>query len=163
MYCYSKLLFYLSVKMERVKTHKLRSGVYELRSKADPEIYYIGSAIDMRIGLSNHISKLRLGRSNHYKLVDHVKKYGIEDLEFIIIERCSQDNLYEREQYYISELNPPLNTNKFASCCDGDSGRQKAFMDFLDEDIPNYVLLEYKINKICDKDLFPEELIPFNI
>lgn len=91
-------------------------GVYMLRSKSNPDIYYIGSTVDLRNRMQDHITKLNNLRSEHLKIQSHVNKYGIDDLEFIVLKLCSIDHLEYYEQYYISELHPILNTHKFARC-----------------------------------------------
>jgi group I intron endonuclease len=85
-----------------------KSGVYMMRSKKDTDIYYIGATLDLYIRQYSH-SKL------HPLLQAHITNFGSEDLEYIILEYCDIDHLFEREQYYISELKPSLNANRIAT------------------------------------------------
>lgn len=85
------------------------SGVYKISSSKFPEIFYIGASCDIKKRWSGHISFLKGSLHSNYNLRTHVKKYGIDDLVFEIIELCANENLAERERYYINKLSPNFN------------------------------------------------------
>ena len=116
-----------------------------LISKKDASEFYIGASSDL---------KKREGTVNikkHPGIQGHVRKYGPDDLEFYVIEYCKVWELYEKEQYYISELQPSLNTYRFAtnthyngalSYCKEDSEfvfnyeTERQLLEFLSNDLP---------------------------
>lgn len=77
-----------------------KSGIYKIKSIKTNRIY-IGSAINISLRWKRH--KRDLTNSKHHStfLQRHFNKYGIDDLEFSIIELCEIDNLIEREQFYL--------------------------------------------------------------
>ncbi|HEV8512294.1 MAG TPA: GIY-YIG nuclease family protein [Cyclobacteriaceae bacterium] len=92
----------------------MASGIYKISSITHPDRVYIGSAKDLIIRLRTHLSQFRKGKHINYLLLGHIKKYGIEDLKFEIIEECSIDSLLIREQYFIDSLKPSFNICKKA-------------------------------------------------
>lgn len=77
------------------------SGIYMIQSISKPERIYIGSAMDIRVRWNNHKKDLGKNKHHSFKLQSHINKYGIEDLEFSIIESgeyISKNHLLSREQ-----------------------------------------------------------------
>lgn len=93
---------------------KRQSGIYKIQSVIKPERIYIGSAVNITSRWALHLREL--GKNNHHssKLQNHVNKYGIADLSFIIIEPCFPEWLIMREQYYMDALKPYFNICKIA-------------------------------------------------
>jgi group I intron endonuclease len=102
-------------KRGRPRIDELISGVYILKSKSIPSICYIGSSGNIIRRIKNHLIKLKNNSSGHLLLQDHVNNYGIKDLRFIILKRCHKDHINYWEQYFISEINPPLNSFRFTT------------------------------------------------
>jgi len=94
-----------------------RSGIYIIKSKINPDRFYIGSASYLESRKRTHFSALNLNKHHSIQLQRHYNKYGKEDLVFEIIEyvRRNRLKLIEREQYWLDELNPYFNTNKIAN------------------------------------------------
>lgn len=90
------------------------SGIYKIESIIHPDRIYIGSAKKFSYRRTKHFYKLKNNNHENGKLQNHVNKYGIEDLNFIIIEKCNILELLIREQYYIDTLNPFFNICKIA-------------------------------------------------
>jgi len=81
-----------------------------------------GSSVDLKSRLAMHKSQLLHNRHKSSKLQRHANKYGVADLEFIIIEEInfiSKTHLLQIEQYYIDLYKPWFNTNPMASSCLG--------------------------------------------
>ena len=91
-----------------------RTGIYIIKSKIKPERVYVGSAVNIAQRWSDHLSRIKVNQHRSPMLQNHFNKYGIEDLEFSILEECIIDILLEREQYYIDTLKPFFNTLKIA-------------------------------------------------
>lgn len=148
----------------RQKKNNSRPGIYMLRSKNDPEIFYIGATSNLYRSKYKHRQINRF--NNYYHIQNHILKYGIDDLEFTIIEYCRIDELFQKEQFYISEFKPTLNINKIATNTQdkksGDAFRV-FYEDLKKEHINNKISPreEYLFNKL--NDIIPEILIPLNI
>lgn len=92
----------------------MTSGIYKITSKSNPSKTYIGSSTNVKRRKLEHIKRLK--RNEHHSIIlqRHVDKYGIDDLEFSIIEFCEIDQLLIREQHYIDIINPYFNVCKIA-------------------------------------------------
>lgn len=99
--------------MERSRQSKGYSCVYQIESNINKNIY-IGSAVDMKRRAKEHLLKLKQGTHVNRILQNHVNKYGIEDLDFSVVEDCSKEELVSKEQYWIDKLNPKFNICKIA-------------------------------------------------
>ena len=90
------------------------SGIYKIQSTIKPERYYIGSAVNINNRWKHHISELKLNKHGNKKLQNHVNKYGINDLQFHIVENCDKEKLIQYEQIFIDKWNPYFNICKIA-------------------------------------------------
>jgi group I intron endonuclease len=130
-------------------------GIYMLRSKTDPELFYIGSTKNLLQRYFAH-KQLRIDHNPH--IFGHIKKYGKNDLEFIILELCDYIYLIEREQYYISEFKPSYNLHRFASQPDSSSILAKKIA-FTEMGHSCFDKESQILNLICNTEI----LIPLNI
>lgn len=88
------------------------SGIYQIRSKINGKIY-VGSAMCIKKRWGVHLLALKKNINSRH-LQNHVNKYGVDDLQFSIIEFCPKEKLLEREQYWINTLQPQFNLAKIA-------------------------------------------------
>lgn len=84
---------------------------------------YIGSSVS---GLGrrkiNHLFYLRNNSHHSIKLQNAFNKYGEENFTFKVLEKCSKENIIEREQYWIDKFNSynkGYNSNPKAANCFG--------------------------------------------
>lgn len=103
-----------------------QSGIYKIQSKIKPERIYIGSAIDITHRWRIHFKDLTESRHHSAKLQYHVNKYGIDDLQFSILEPCFPEWLVNREQFYLNKLKPYFNICKIAGSNLGVKQSEKA-------------------------------------
>lgn len=77
-------------------------GIYKITNQLNNKIY-IGQSIDIGRRWSEHKSRAFETNTNcYYKpLYCAIRKYGLKNFNFEIIEECSPENLNEREKYYI--------------------------------------------------------------
>ena len=68
--------------------------------------FYIGQTIDF------HDRQLQHKRDPQPKMRDDVEKYGWDAFKFEVVEECSREDLNDRENYYITKLDPAYNTIK---------------------------------------------------
>jgi group I intron endonuclease len=148
------------------------AGIYKIQSKLFPDKFYIGSSKNLQSRKRFHFN-IELMRINRTPFRFHVMKYGIDDLEFIILERCSSNHLISREQYYLSELNPPFNVHRFASsqgnCTDAlicaKKDIREEYANHRDSTIKYFreidlILIEKDVLTMCNRDIIPENIIP---
>jgi group I intron endonuclease len=135
------------------------SCVYMIRSIAEPDKFYIGSTADYSTRKKGHrqtLVKWNKHNGRSLKLLEHVKEYGLDDLQFKIIEKCASDILFIREQYWLDTLNPYFNTYLTASdphyrgCDLNDMCGEKGFKH----------ISEAKVLLYCSQDLIPEIIVP---
>jgi len=87
------------------KELKDKGGIYMLKYKFDPNIYYIGRAKNFQNRLKSHLKTTITDRFHKFgNLV------GWDKFEFSIIEICELNTQQEREDYYLQKYLPVLNT-----------------------------------------------------
>jgi len=88
--------------------------IYKITTKTGGKIY-IGSAANFHKRTLAHINLLTRLKHPNTILQNHVNKYGIKDLDFIILEIVMfKSDLINREQFYIDKFKPKLNIMKKA-------------------------------------------------
>lgn len=119
-------------------------GIYKITNKINGKVY-IGQSVNIQKRWIKHKSNLRLNKSNTI-LYYAFKKYGIENFLFEIIEECTQQDLNEREIYWIKYYDSTNRDNGYNISLGGD-GTQK----YNYEEIYN----KWKEGKMC-KDIMTE-------
>jgi len=79
-------------------------GIYKIQSNIDNQ-YYIGSSIHLERRWKQHQCDLKTNKHPNQKLQKFVNKYGLDKLEFEILETCNKEALLIREQFYLSQIN----------------------------------------------------------
>lgn len=98
--------------MLKLKTeYKNISGIYKIENLINHKVYIGRTKCFYRRCYQYHYDFINpeKGRVNDY-LLKSVLKYGIENFEFIIVEECGLDLLFERESYWM-EYFKSLDTN----------------------------------------------------
>lgn len=94
------------------------TGIYQIKSIKTMRVY-IGSAINIKTRWSRHKRDL-LNNVHHSSFLQrHCNKYGIEDLQFTIIEHCKKEELLQKEQIYLDSLSCEFNSARVAGSCYG--------------------------------------------
>lgn len=75
-------------------------GIYKITNRINGKIY-IGQSIDIQYRWKQHLKALNDNKYSHLKIYQAFKKYGIENFSFEIIEQCTENDLDEREKYWI--------------------------------------------------------------
>ena len=70
---------------------------------------YIGSSINIRHRLWGHRATLRHNKHYNNLLQRAWNKYGEENFDFSILEKCPEEKRFERKQYYVDSLHPEYN------------------------------------------------------
>lgn len=79
-----------------------QSGIYQILCKPTGKVY-IGSAVYLTQRKGEHRRALLNGKHHSVKLQRAWNKYGAESFIYTVLEFCNEDNLIEREQYYIDK------------------------------------------------------------
>jgi len=145
LYCYSTNVVYIRI----MKT----SGIYILQSRINSDIFYIGATVNLQQRKSTWLNAKISYLKKYPPIYNHLRKFCFDDLEFKIIEICESYQLFELEQYYISEYNPPLNTYKFTSA--GEDSKKIHLSLNNDPDFNSqYLNIEHQILEfLSDRDL----------
>lgn len=77
-------------------------GIYKIENLINGKVY-IGQSVDIQYRFNNHKSESFNPKSNAYDTAIHraIRKYGVDNFSFEIIEECDQNKLREREIYWI--------------------------------------------------------------
>lgn len=94
-------------------------GIYKITNKINGN-FYIGQSVDIKRRFMEH--RTPNGTMTPIKLA--IKKYGLENFAFEVLEECSKDKLNEREIYWISTLRPQYN-----KCAGGPGARNHHVSD----------------------------------
>ena len=86
------------------------TGIYKIENLKNQK-KYIGQSIDINFRWKRHKQAAynKNSKSYEYPLYRAIRKYGIENFSFEIIEECEVDNLNDREVYWISYFNSFFN------------------------------------------------------
>lgn len=93
-------------------------GIYKITCKENNRIY-IGSAKNLNNRWLRHLNDLKNNKHVNIHLQRAFNKYGEGAFIFDIIEKCEENSLFGREQYYLDNLKPEFNIGKNA--CGGDN------------------------------------------
>lgn len=82
------------------------TGIYKILNMVNNKIY-IGQSVNIRRRWNNHKSNAfnTTCKSYNSHLYRAIRKYGLENFSFEVIEECPKDRLNEREKYYIEFFN----------------------------------------------------------
>lgn len=83
-------------------------GIYSIKCKTTNK-YYIGASVNIKRRWNQHKRSHINEKCYNYPLYIDMRKYGIDDFEFSIIEECEKDELEEREMYYIDKYDSYVN------------------------------------------------------
>jgi group I intron endonuclease len=75
-------------------------GIYMIKNIVNNKVY-IGSSKSIRKRLKGHIAKFHFGNHSNKHLISSINKYGPDAFWVIVLEFCSENELQEREQFYI--------------------------------------------------------------
>ena len=85
------------------------AGVYKITNNITGD-FYIGSSKNIKSRWASHKIPSAYKKHPNSKLYKDMASYGLDNFTFEIIEET--DNLKEREQYYIGQLNPSYNSKR---------------------------------------------------
>lgn len=120
------------------------SGVYVIHSKVN-DFIYVGSALrSFSLRWEEHLFDLRMMHHSNSFLQFLYCKYGIDNLDFYMIEVCSPKDCLKRESYHVQDLMPELNLNALLGTSGFDSKLSKEWDEWYETEEGR----EYKRNTI---------------
>ena len=124
-------------------------GIYKITNKVNGKSY-IGQSeqIEKRIRYHRKQGKLKTGL--HYPLYEDMRKYGINNFDYEILEQCSIEKLNEKEKYWISFYNTKV-PNGYNQTKGGDYIRNKSESYLIDFSKPIEPQLQ-KIHNLKNKN-----------
>jgi group I intron endonuclease len=98
-------------------------GIYKWTNLINNKVY-IGQSINILARKAEHI---KLAKNENYttNIAKAIRKYGIENFNFEIIEECSYKELNIKEEYYINYYDS-LNKEKGYNMTSGGNGNKEA-------------------------------------
>lgn len=90
------------------RTELLRSGVYSIRCNQSDRVY-VGQASNIYTRWVGHRSDLRLNKNKNVLLQRTYNKYGLNNLEFSVLEFCEVQDLDSREAFWIKQFSKTMN------------------------------------------------------
>lgn len=84
----------------------MKSGIYLIKNKINNHSY-VGMSKDIKNRWKHHCHESNNPNSKEYQktLYRAFRKYGVENFEFIVLEYCVEEQLREKEIYWINKLN----------------------------------------------------------
>ena len=89
-----------------------QSGIYKIQSLSNPNLFYIGSSINIEKRWRQHIHRLKVHKHENQRLQNHFNKYGLNDLKFTIMFSSDLSQLQISEQAQLNMSKPPFNILK---------------------------------------------------
>lgn len=79
-------------------------GIYAIKNKTN-QFHYIGLSTNIEQRFLFHKRRLKSGKHKNLHLQSSWDKTGEDEFEFIILEECIEENLSEKEKFYIKHYN----------------------------------------------------------
>lgn len=91
----------------------MKIGIYRIKNSINNKIY-IGSTKNIEARWAKHRALLRHNKHQNAHLQNAWNKYGENAFIFEVIEECKIEDLINREQFFIDNLNPEYNQTAIA-------------------------------------------------
>ena len=102
--------------MDNIFNNQTNKGVYKITCLTNKK-FYIGSAYDLYKRYKEHRNALVSNRHHNKQLTRFVNKYGIDNLQFDLLEECLIEELEVKEQYYITNSKNTFNETLDVKAC----------------------------------------------
>lgn len=118
-------------------------GIYKIENLVN-HICYIGQSRNIEKRFRQHKNAIYDNDINHYPLYKAIKKYGLENFSFEILEECSIEELNIKEKYWIEKFNSF--NNGYNQTIGGDFSLNFSKLTFEDVEQIKYRLINFNDN-----------------
>lgn len=121
------------------------TGIYLITNNINGK-YYVGQSIDIQTRWYNHKKDCFNPNASSYKTYFYqaLRKYGVENFSFDIIEECKEEELNEKEIYWIKVLNANKHEIGYNTTDGGDGVRGYWDKPVYQYDLQGNFIAEYK-------------------
>ena len=81
-----------------------QTGIYKIENKVNGKVY-IGQSVNIRKRIMTHkynANNPKIGKAHDLYIYSAIRKHGIENFDFSIVELCDKSELDEKERYWIA-------------------------------------------------------------
>lgn len=103
---------------------RFRCGIYLIINILNGH-RYIGSSVDIYNRLHHHFCLLKRNKSHNQHFQNAWNKYGQDAFHYSVLEYCTKEVRFEREQFYISMMKPEYNLTDNVVANEGHSPTQE--------------------------------------
>jgi group I intron endonuclease len=129
--------------MQKIEdTLRFKCGIYEFFNLSNGK-RYVGSSKDIYNRLHEHYHNLKYNKSHNKHFQSAWNKYGEDSFIYNVLEYCSQEKQFEREQFYLDFIQPEYN---FSSSVIANEGRK--LTNEIKEKISNTLKDKYKSGEL---------------
>lgn len=125
-------------------------GIYSISNTVNNKCY-IGSSTDIARRFKTHLNMLKNNKHINSHLQAAVNKYGLNNFTFSILQECSQDEIIEKEQFYIDSFDWNQLYNKARTVYTGGSNLVEIPIYLLN--LKGVIIHEYKSGAELARDL----------
>lgn len=92
----------ITMNKESAKTYYTKGGIgiYKITNLVNEKVY-IGQSVALHKRINMHKNELKYNKHKNYHLQRAVNKYGFDSFKFETIEHCKEEELYNRENYWM--------------------------------------------------------------
>lgn len=102
-YLNNPVFWQFSMIFKIIKKYKNCSGIYKITNQNNKK-YYVGSAANFSRRYSTHLSMLKNNKHDNQYFQNSYLKHGGDKFVFEVLELCPKQDLKEREQFYLKQL-----------------------------------------------------------
>ena len=127
------------------------TGIYKIENLINHKCY-VGQSVDINRRWNDHKRRYNIEEEMNYDypIYRAFRKYGIENFSFVVLEECLQEELNEKEIYYIEKYNAFFNGYNQTFGGDGNIQKPKEDIIRIFELLLNTTLTHPEIAKECN-------------
>ena len=140
--------------------------IYKVTNSINGKVYIGQSIFEIEKRFSEHLQESQNPNKNHRPFYYAINKYGQEAFSVELIEQVDNDQLNEREKFWIKKYNSYIgfeNSNGYNATLGGDSKLTKDYQKIVDDYLITKSKIQTSKNMNCCIETVSRALISFNI